>query len=146
MDKMATDWTVPAIAIGSRAHLQEEAVVQRSVFRNVLMHVFHFGVYVLFTGGIKDTQCGFKLFTRAAARPLFKSLHVERWAFDVELIYIAQCLKMPIVEVAVNWKEIDGSKIVPLWSGLQMGKDLLLVRLRYMFRIWTMSSMTKKDE
>ena len=67
-------------------------------------------------------------------------------AFDVELIYIAQCLKMPIVEVAVNWKEIDGSKIVPLWSGLQMGKDLLLVRLRYMFRIWTMSSMTKKDE
>ena len=64
----------------------------------------------------------------------------------MELIYIAQCLKMPIVEVAVNWKEIDGSKIVPLWSGLQMGKDLLLVRLRYMFRIWTMSSMTKKDE
>ncbi|ODM89625.1 Dolichyl-phosphate beta-glucosyltransferase [Orchesella cincta] len=58
-----------------------------------------------------DTQCGFKMFTRSAARIVFHNLNIERWAFDVELLYIAQKLKMPIDEVAVYWTEIEGSKV-----------------------------------
>jgi dolichyl-phosphate beta-glucosyltransferase len=42
-------------------------------------------------------------------------MHVERWAFDVELLFIAQSYKMPIEEIAVNWTEIDGSKITPFF-------------------------------
>jgi dolichyl-phosphate beta-glucosyltransferase len=36
---------------------------------------------------VRDTQCGFKLFRRGAARALFGALHIERWAFDVELLW-----------------------------------------------------------
>lgn len=114
---------------GSRAHLEKEAIATRSLFRTVLMHGFHFLVYIFTVRGIRDTQCGFKLFTRAAARKSFGNLHIERWyleslnypasgliaipiccrAFDVELLCIAQSLKIPIAEVAVNWTEIEGT-------------------------------------
>ena len=128
-----------AIAVGSRAHMQDEAVAQRTLLRNLLMYGFHFLVWFLCVRGVRDTQCGFKLFTRPAAILTFTSLHVERWAFDVELLYIAQRLNIPIAEVAVNWQEIDGSKMVPFWSWLQMGKDLLLIRLRYILGVWKIS-------
>lgn len=98
-----------AISCGSRAHLEEESVAQvigfcslydwifincvnvssqvltvlslpqRSMFRTFLMYGFHFLVWFFCVRGIKDTQCGFKLFTREAALKTFSSLHVERW-------------------------------------------------------------------
>lgn len=68
-----------AISIGSRAHLEEQAVASRSFFRTILMYGFHFLVWLFAVKGLKDTQCGFKLFTRKTARICFESLHVERW-------------------------------------------------------------------
>ncbi|XP_066474115.1 dolichyl-phosphate beta-glucosyltransferase isoform X1 [Tiliqua scincoides] len=125
-----------AIACGSRAHLEKDSIAQRAYFRTLLMYGFHFLVWFLCVKKIKDTQCGFKLLTREAASRTFSALHIERWAFDVELLYIAQCFKIPIAEVAVNWTEIEGSKLVPFWSWLQMGRDLLFIRLRYLTGAW----------
>ncbi|KAM8897795.1 dolichyl-phosphate beta-glucosyltransferase [Spinachia spinachia] len=134
-----------AISCGSRAHMEQDSVAQRSMFRTFLMYGFHFLVWFFCVRGIKDTQCGFKLFTREAALKTFSSLHVERWAFDVELLYIAQCFKIPIAEVAVNWTEIEGSKLVPFWSWLQMGRDLFFIRMRYFTRAWKLQPAHKSD-
>ncbi|XP_015593192.1 dolichyl-phosphate beta-glucosyltransferase [Cephus cinctus] len=128
--------TAQAVVCGSRAHLEKEETAKRSFFRLFLMHGFHFLVWFLCVRGIRDTQCGFKLMTRNSARILFRSLHVEKWAFDVEMLYIAQTLNIPITEIAVNWMEIEGSKIVPFWSWLQMGRDLVLIWLRYRIGAW----------
>ncbi|XP_071554489.1 dolichyl-phosphate beta-glucosyltransferase [Temnothorax nylanderi] len=125
-----------AVICGSRAHLEKEETAKRSYFRLFLMHGFHFLVWLLCVRGIRDTQCGFKLLTRKSARTIFEALHVERWAFDVEMLYIAQTLNIPMTEIAVNWTEIEGSKIVPFWSWLQMGRDLLLIWLRYKIGAW----------
>ncbi|XP_007495430.1 dolichyl-phosphate beta-glucosyltransferase [Monodelphis domestica] len=134
-----------AIACGSRAHLEKESIAQRSYFRTLLMHGFHFLVWFLCVKEIRDTQCGFKLLTREAALLTFSNLHIERWAFDVELLYIAQFFKIPIAEIAVNWTEIEGSKLVPFWSWLQMGKDLLFIRLQYLIGIWKLVNLRKKN-
>lgn len=134
-----------AIACGSRAHLESTSIAERSVFRTFLMYGFHFLVWFLCVRGVRDTQCGFKLLTRKAALLTFTALHIDRWAFDVELLYIAQCLKIPIVEVAVNWTEIEGSKLVPFWSWLQMGRDLLFIRLRYLTRAWKIEPLEKTN-
>jgi len=125
-----------AVVCGSRAHLEAEETAKRSFFRLFLMHGFHFLVWALCVRGIRDTQCGFKLLTRTSARTIFHALHVERWAFDVEMLYIAQTLNIPVTEIAVNWAEIEGSKIVPFWSWLQMGRDLGLIWLRYKIGAW----------
>ncbi|UYV74409.1 ALG5 [Cordylochernes scorpioides] len=124
------------IAIGSRAHLEKESIAQRSPFRNLLMYGFHAMVWIFGVRGIKDTQCGFKLFAREAASRLFSALHVERWAFDVELLYMAKELGYQVEEVAVRWTEIEGSKLVPIYSWLEMAKDLILLRLRYVIGAW----------
>jgi dolichyl-phosphate beta-glucosyltransferase len=59
---------------------------------------FHTFLSIMIGGaGIKDTQCGFKLFSRQAARQLFPVQHIERWAFDVELVYLAAKKGIPMV-------------------------------------------------
>lgn len=131
-----------AIVIGSRAHLEEDCLAQRSIFRNILMYGFHFLVWLFTVKGIRDTQCGFKLFTRKAAYICFQSLHVNRWAFDVELLYIAQKLKIPITEIPVRWVEVEGSKVTPIISWIQMGLDLGLIWLKYTLGAWRIKCKT----
>ena len=128
-----------AIAIGSRAHLDQaqgdDAVAQRKWYRIVLMRGFHLFVETLTVRGIKDTQCGFKMFTRKAAQAIFSSLHVERWAFDVELLYIAQRLGIEIGVRDVTWTEIEGTKMT-VGGLLSMARDVLMIRLLYLFGVW----------
>eukprot|EP01120_Amphizonella_sp_Union-15-10_P009414 TRINITY_DN3553_c0_g3_i1.p1 TRINITY_DN3553_c0_g3~~TRINITY_DN3553_c0_g3_i1.p1 ORF type:complete len:381 (-),score=65.08 TRINITY_DN3553_c0_g3_i1:27-1025(-) len=132
------------IVCGSRHHLEEAAIAERTILRNVLMWGFHFLVSFLCVRGIRDTQCGFKLFTRSAAKNVFWNLHVERWAFDVELLYLATRFGIPVAEVAVNWTEIEGSHLSVFGSSVQMGKDLLKIRLAYLFKIWKIDEMPKQ--
>jgi len=129
-----------SIVCGSRAHLEENAIASRSMFRTFLMKAFHLVVWLLAVRGVRDTQCGFKLLTRDAAIHLFLNLHVERWAFDVDMLYLAQHFGIPAGEVAIQWQEIEGTKMVPVWSWLQMGRDILLIRLRYTLGVWKIKS------
>nr|CAG4644225.1 EOG090X0BIY [Lepidurus arcticus] len=136
---------VPAIVCGSRAHLEEDSIATRSYFRTFLMHGFHSLVWFFAVRSIRDTQCGFKLFSRQAVRLCFPSLHIERWAFDVELLFIAEKLSIPVEEVAIRWTEIDGTKMVPVLSWIQMGRDLFLIWLRYASRAWRIRDNSKSD-
>ena len=129
------------ITIGSRAHLVEKSVATRAFYRTVLMKGFHLLVTVLCTKNIRDTQCGFKLFTRGAAKLLFNALHLESWAFDIELIYLAERLGIPMSEVAVKWEEVDGSKLIQskldvVFTSLNMARDMLAVRVAYIVVLW----------
>ncbi|MNE67229.1 hypothetical protein D3C80_1628250 [compost metagenome] len=87
---------------------------------------------------IDDTQCGFKLFTRETAKQLFLNLKIDRWCFDIDLFHIAMKFNVPYVEVPVNWREIEGSKM-NLKGMVVMGIDLLLIRLYYMLGFWTVN-------
>ncbi|XP_003745742.1 dolichyl-phosphate beta-glucosyltransferase [Galendromus occidentalis] len=133
-----------SVVVGSRAHLEEQSVAERTFFRTILMYGFHTLVWLFAVRGIRDTQCGFKLMTRDAAIVLFTSLHVERWAFDVELLLIAQKLRFAISEVAVTWTEIEGSKVTPFWTWLEMGKDLVLIWYRYLIGAWAIRASLKE--
>ena len=78
---------------------------------------------------IKDTQCGFKLFTRAAAASIFPSLHVEGWIFDIEILIIAGLLgDVRVREVPIRWGEVHGSKMDLVKDSLRMATDLLVIR------------------
>ena len=69
---------------------------------------------------VLDTQCGFKLFRRDCARELFADLNESGWAFDVEVLYRAQLTGYGIAEVAVDWHEVDGSKVSPVRDAIRM--------------------------
>eukprot|EP00250_Pteridium_aquilinum_P004071 c14309_g1_i1 orf=47-1072(+) len=124
-----------AVVFGSRAHLENKALATRKWYRNLLMKGFHFCVLLVAGRGVRDTQCGFKMFTRTSARRLFVNIRLKRWCFDVELVYLCKALRIPIREVAVTWTEIPGSK-VKLLSIIHMLVELVLIRLGYGLQIW----------
>lgn len=126
---------IPIVAIGSRAHLEEKALATRKWYRNFLMKGFHVVVLLAAGPGIRDTQCGFKMFTRAAARKLFTNIRLKRWCFDVELVYLCKWFRIPIMEISVNWSEIPGSKVNPL-SIPNMLWEMALMSLGYRAGIW----------
>ncbi|CAF2144685.1 unnamed protein product [Rotaria magnacalcarata] len=113
-----------------------DKTTERSAFRTLLMYAFHFEVWLFAVKSIRDTQCGFKLFSRESVRKIFPQMHVERWAFDVERLYITEKLNIPIFEVDVNWQEIPGSKLDPFTASFQKGIDILAIWIRYLFGIW----------
>ncbi|CAF9916297.1 MAG: dolichyl-phosphate beta-glucosyltransferase [Alectoria fallacina] len=90
------------VAVGSRAHLVgSEAVVKRSFLRNLLMHSFHLLLRVLTppaTAAIRDTQCGFKLFSRPSLPHIIPYMHSEGWIFDVEMLMLAESAGIPVAE------------------------------------------------
>ena len=76
----------------------------------------------------KDTQCGFKAFTRDAAEKIFPLQKIERWGFDPELLYLAKKLKFKVAEVPVEWAHCEGTRISPLRDGTRMFVEMLKIR------------------
>lgn len=129
-------------AIGSRAHLEKKAIANRALHRTILMVGLHILVMIFCTRKIRDTQCGFKLFTRETAKLVFPMLHLERWSFDIELIYLMDMLGIPMTEVAVAWEEVPGSKLIQrtsdiIFVSLNMLRDMMCVRLSYALGLWS---------
>jgi dolichyl-phosphate beta-glucosyltransferase len=117
-----------AVAIGSRALDRSLIGVHQPGFRETAGRIFN-GVMRLTTGlRIADTQCGFKLFHADAAKAVFSRQRLERFGFDVEVLYIAHRLGENIVEVPVRWNHAEGSK-VGMMSGLRAFAELVEVRM-----------------
>ncbi|KIW47317.1 uncharacterized protein PV06_00027 [Exophiala oligosperma] len=122
-----------AVAVGSRAHLVgSEAVVKRSKLRNFLMHSFHLLLRFMTppaTARVADTQCGFKLFSRASLPYIVPHMHMEGWIFDVEMLMLAEFSGIPVVEVPIGWREVIGSKLNVVRDSIGMAWGLALLRI-----------------
>lgn len=80
--------------------------------------------------GLRDTQCGFKLFTAAAAKRIFELQTIDGFAFDVEALAIAWKLGLKIKEVGVVWRNDPDSKVRPIADSLRVFKALFEIRRR----------------
>ncbi|KAL8778852.1 MAG: hypothetical protein Q9213_007206 [Squamulea squamosa] len=129
------------VAVGSRAHLVgSEEVVKRSFLRNLLMHSFHLLLWILTppaTAAIRDTQCGFKLFSRPALPYIIPHMHSESWIFDVEMLMLAEAAAIPVVEVPIGWHEVQGSKLNVLWDSLGMAWGLFVLRAAWAMGVYS---------
>ena len=128
------------VAVGSRAHLVgSEEVVKRSFLRNLLMHSFHLLLWILTppaTAAIRDTQCGFKLFSRPALPYIIPYMHSESWIFDVEMLMLAESASIPVAEVPIAWHEVQGSKLNVLWDSLGMAWGLFILRAAWAMGVY----------
>lgn len=120
-------------AIGSRDIHGSRLVVHQPWYREFAGRTFNKVVQLLATPGIHDTQCGFKLLTRTAAREIFSRCTLDGFSFDVEAIYVARRLGYHVVEVPVHWMHQEGAaafatKKAYLLHGLRMLADLLRIR------------------
>ncbi len=99
------------IAIGSRDLDRSLIGVHQPAFRELGGRVFNLVMRAVTSLPFQDTQCGFKLFETAAAREIFKRQRLDRFGFDVEVLYIARHLGYAAVEVPVRWNDVAGTKV-----------------------------------
>ncbi|WP_161488078.1 dolichyl-phosphate beta-glucosyltransferase [Sedimentisphaera cyanobacteriorum] len=118
------------IVIGSRNISAGDVQQEREGLRSVMGAAFYKMVNFLAVPGIKDTQCGFKMYRRDIIHKIFTRSLENGWAFDVELLYLAQLMGHSIVEVPVNWHEVEGSKISPVKDALKMLAAVFRIRSR----------------
>lgn len=100
------------------------------------MHSFHTLLKTLGIRHIHDTQCGFKLFSRAAIKDIFPFMHTEGWIFDIEILLLAGYLGVPVVEVPITWHEVAGTKVRLVQDSIRMAWDLGVVRLGYIWGVY----------
>jgi dolichyl-phosphate beta-glucosyltransferase len=118
------------VAIASRAKPDPTRKVNALAHRKFIGNTFNAIVQSLLLPGIYDTQCGFKLFKRKVGQDLFSVNWTDGFAFDVEILYIARLRHYKVEEVAINWTNVEGSKVKVLTDSPRMFVDVMAILVR----------------
>ena len=116
------------VAIASR-EVPGARRVDEPQYRHLMGRVFNLIVRLLAIPKIQDTQCGFKVFRREAARDVFALQTIDGWGFDVEVLFIALKHKYTLIEVPITWYYKPQTKISPLRDSINMVLEVMRVRL-----------------
>ena len=116
------------IAIGSR-WLQADLQTQRqSLHRQLFGRIFNGLNRTILGLKYKDTQCGFKAFTRRAAQKILPLQRIERWGFDPEILFLARKFGFRVAEIPVRWGHVGGTRINPVIDGARMFQEMVRIR------------------
>jgi dolichyl-phosphate beta-glucosyltransferase len=116
------------IAIGSRWLKVELQTRRQSLHRQAFGRIFNLLLRIILGLRFKDTQCGFKAFTRRAAQTILPLQRIERWGFDPEILFLARKFGFRVEEVPVLWGHSGGTRINPLVDGARMFQEMLRIR------------------
>ncbi len=116
-----------AVSIGSRAIDRSRIERPQPKYRDIMGRVFNLAVRLLAVPGIRDTQCGFKLFPGDLGRSLAAAQRIDGFAFDVELLFLARAAGFTIREVPVRWRHVEESRVQPVVHSADMFADLLRI-------------------
>lgn len=116
------------VVIGSRYLEPDSIKIRQPWFRVAISRVGNGLIRLVLLPNVRDTQCGFKLFKRSAAREIAGLLRMERFSFDMEMLLIAKQLGYAVREVPVDWHDTPGTRLRPIKSTLQTFGDLVRIR------------------
>ncbi|MDH4066270.1 MAG: glycosyltransferase family 2 protein [Acidobacteriota bacterium] len=117
-------------ALGSRATRESRITKRQPLFREIMGRIFNRIIRSLGLAHIHDTQCGFKLIDGRAARKVFSFAKVDRFAFDVEMVWLARHLGYKVVETGVHWHNSPRSTVNPVLDSASMLWDVVKLRCR----------------
>lgn len=118
------------LVLGSRAVAGSEIARHQPLYREMMGRTFNLIIRLLGVRGLRDTQCGFKLLRGEVARRLFAELRIERFAYDVELVWLARRHGYRVAEVGVRWADSPSTRVNPLTDSSRMFWDVLALRWR----------------
>lgn len=123
------------IVIGSRHLLGSVIHIHQSLLRQTVSYIANFIFRLILRLPYADTQCGFKLFSRRAAKAIFSRTVIDRWGMDVEVLTIARLLGLKVVEVPIHWHDSRGGtlragraafytfeEVLMIWLNIRLGK------------------------
>lgn len=118
------------VLVGNRRHAQSRITRRQSIVRRGMGQLFNSILQTLSLVSLHDTQCGFKAFRRHAAREIFERQTIDGFAFDVEVLLLAEHLGHEIADLPVEWINSPESKVRIIRDSLAMLRDTLRVRAR----------------
>lgn len=118
------------ISIASR-ELPESKRINEPICRHVSGKIFNYFTRKLLLPKIRDTQCGFKCFRGEVAEELFRLQTINGWAFDVEILTLAQLNNYQIVEVPITWMYYGSSNIKLIRDSIDMARQLYGIYKKY---------------
>lgn len=118
------------LVLGSRAVEGSDILTHQPFYREMMGRTFNLIIQMAGVRGLRDTQCGFKLLDGDVARRLFAELQIQRFAYDVELVWLARRHGYRVVEVGVRWADSPSSKVNPLTDSFRMFWDVMALRWR----------------
>lgn len=121
------------MVIGSRDLPNSDVRVHQPWYREMMGRVFNRIVRLLVIRGFVDTQCGFKGFRRSAMLPLLPKLRIDRYSFDVEMLFVARLAGLTLRELPVVWINNEDTRVDPLRDATRMFVDLLRIRYYHVF-------------
>lgn len=128
VDKLLKYIEMYEVVIGSRYCKGGKLAHAQPLVRIIGGRVMNAAIQCLAVRGIKDTQCGFKLFEQKAAQEIFKRETFDRFSFDIEILAIARKLGYRTKEVGITWYDDPHSTVNPIKDGIRMISDSCRVR------------------
>lgn len=119
------------IAIASRDIQGSQLEIKQPWYRELAGKTFNLIVQALALPGIHDTQCGFKLFRREAARDIFERCEENGFGMDIEVLFAGRRRGYSIAEIPVRWRHMEGSKVSLVRDSLRMFCSAIRARLRH---------------
>ena len=116
------------VLLGNRQHARSRITRRQSAFRECLGKLFNRLLQLLGLASLHDTQCGFKAFRRAAAHAIFSRQTTDGFAFDVEVLLLAERLGCEIADLPVEWMNSPASRVRIVRDSLAMLRDTLRIR------------------
>lgn len=116
------------VVVGSRAAGGAEEA-HRSLVRRTMSNTLRAMIRPVLNMDIKDTQCGFKLFTREAAQKLFGAQTIMGFSFDLEILYLAHKYGYSVAEQPVTWIDAPGSKVDKMKEIRRFLKDMGTIKM-----------------
>lgn len=131
-DKFLNEIESYDVLIGSRRAKGANVVIKQPWQRVFLGNCFSLLMRNLFDiDEIDDTQCGFKMFTKEAASKIFTNLTIERFSFDVEVLYLAHYFDFRVKQLPVTWYNNSKSSVKLLRDGLRMIIDIARIKFNH---------------
>lgn len=117
------------VLIGSRYLAESRVERKQPFFRRVIGRIGNAMIQFFLLDGIRDTQCGFKLFEHKAAKEIFSRQKVFRFGFDIEALTVGKILGYEIKELPVSWYNSPQSRVRPFRDAFRTFFDLIYIKL-----------------
>ena len=119
------------IVIGSRRlkNIPGDIVISQPSYRHILGEIYIFLSRLFFKIGVRDYNCGFKMFRNDVAMKIFSKQRMNDWSFDLETLFLAEKYNFKIKELPVNWKHCEGSKVRPILDGIKSFISLFKIKV-----------------
>lgn len=118
------------IVIGSRRLKEKKLGAMPKRYRTFLGDIYYELLRLILLKEVKDTNCGFKLFSRKSVEVIFPKQTINRWGYDAEVLFIAHQKGFKIKEVPVIWNHFQGSKVKVVEAALKTLTELFTIKIQ----------------